>query len=113
MMLRTGIDSRILKLESSALPPGIIGLIATRYEAPFMPWPSCTLSRSVIFDSHCATPSPASPVNQSQRAAVDILQRLAVHGPHQQALLLMALAIGTPRDRVCCLVSPERCTSVP
>jgi hypothetical protein len=29
-MLRTGIDSRILRLDSSVLPPGSIGLIAVR-----------------------------------------------------------------------------------
>ena len=53
-----------------------------------MPWPSCSLSRSVICVSHLCESEPGQPgMTRRSGAAVDVLQRLAVHGPDDQAVL--------------------------
>ena len=61
MIERTGIDSRSLKFFSSVRSPGTIGLMATRYEVPPIPGPSCTLSRSQMRVSHFDDTEPGQP----------------------------------------------------
>src|SRR3979409_236075 len=102
IMDRTGIDSRSLKFFSSVRSPGTIGLMATRYEVPPMPGPSCTLSRSQMRVSHFDETERGQPsMDEPPRPAVNVRQRLPVHGKDDQIVRIERLLDGdATRNRI-------------
>ena len=79
-----------------------------------MPWPSCTLSRNTIRDSHLCEAEPGYPGAITRNGPPCMFDNGWPFMANTSIVCSsIAFLIGTPREMTSCFSSPDRCRSRP
>ena len=110
----TGIRSMISKSSFATSSPAATLWFGTRYALPVILGPSCTMSRNCIRFSHfCAVDAGQPGTTRRSGAPFMGCNASPFISNAIRMLSVIALAIGTPRDKESFPSLPERCVSDP